>query len=56
VLLALVVVAVVAYCKAFDGGRVGSTMKAQKPKVAKCAWVEAVAQKERMLALVGTLA
>jgi hypothetical protein len=59
VLLALVVVAVVADCKAFDGGREGSATKAQIPKVAECAWVEAVAavaQKERMLTLVATLA
>jgi hypothetical protein len=58
VLLALVVVAVVAGCKAFDGGWVGSATKAQIPKVAACAWVEAVAvvaPKERMLALAGTL-
>jgi hypothetical protein len=43
----------------FDGGRVGLATKAQILKVAACAWVEAVAavaRKERMLALVGTLA
>jgi hypothetical protein len=48
---------VVADCKAFDGGRVGSATKAQIPKVAACVWVEAVApvvRKERMLVLVGT--
>jgi hypothetical protein len=59
VLLALVVVAVVADCKVFDGGREGSATKAQILKVAECGWVEAmapVAQKERMLTLVATLA
>jgi hypothetical protein len=45
VLLALVVavVDVVAGCKAFDGGRVGSATKAQRPKVTAYAWVEVVA-------------
>jgi hypothetical protein len=50
---------VVAGCKAFDGGWVGSATKAQIPKVAACAWVgavAAVAPKECMLALAGTLA
>jgi hypothetical protein len=59
VLLALVVVAVVADCKAFDGEWVGSATKAQIMKVAACAWVGAVAAfvpKECMLALARTLA
>jgi hypothetical protein len=59
VLLALVVVAVVAGCKAFDGGWVGSATKAQIPKVAACAWVGVVAvvvPKECTLVLAGTLA
>jgi hypothetical protein len=59
VLLALVVVAVVASCKAFDGGWVGSATKTQIPKVAACAWVgavPAVAPKGCMLALAVTLA
>jgi hypothetical protein len=45
VLLALVVAVagVMACFKAFDGGRVGSAMKAQKLKVTACAWVEVVA-------------
>jgi hypothetical protein len=48
---------VVAGCKAFDGGWVGSATKAQIPKVAARAWVgavAAVAPKECILALVGT--
>jgi hypothetical protein len=45
VLLALVVAVadVVAGYKAFDGGRVGSATKAQRPKVTVYAWVEVVA-------------
>jgi hypothetical protein len=45
VLLALVVAvaSVMAGCKAFDGGRVGSATKAQRPKVTAYAWVEVVA-------------
>jgi hypothetical protein len=48
---------VVADCKTFDGGWVGSATKAQIPKVGARAWVGAVADvapKECILALVGT--
>jgi hypothetical protein len=51
------VVVVVAGRKAFDGGWVGSTTKAQTPRVAARAWVgvvETVAPKECILALAGT--
>jgi hypothetical protein len=51
------VVVVVAGCKAFDGGWVGSATKSQIPKVDVCAWVgavAAVAPKECILALAGT--
>jgi hypothetical protein len=37
------VAGVVASCKAFDGGRVGLTTKAQRPKMTTYAWVEVVA-------------
>jgi hypothetical protein len=42
-LVVMVVSGVVADCKAFDGGRVGSVTKAQIPKVTACVWVEMVA-------------
>jgi hypothetical protein len=48
---------VVAGCKAFDGGRVGSATKAQRPKVTAYAWVEVVAAmvpKGRTFVVVGT--
>jgi hypothetical protein len=59
VLLALVVAVadVVAGCKAFDGGRVGSATKAQRPKVTAYAWVEVVAvvvPKGQTFVVVGT--
>jgi hypothetical protein len=41
--LVVAVAGVMAGCKAFDGGWVGSATKAQKPKVTACAWVEVVA-------------
>jgi hypothetical protein len=53
----VVVVVVVAGCKAFDGGWVGSAMKAQILTVAACAWAgaaAAVVPKECILALAGT--
>jgi hypothetical protein len=57
--LVLAVFGVVAGCKAFDGGWVGSATKAQIPKVVAYAWVEvvvAVPLKGRMFVVAGTLA
>jgi hypothetical protein len=59
VLLVLVVAVagVMGGCKAFDGGRVGSATKAQRPKVTTYAWVQVVAAtvpKGRTFVVAGT--
>jgi hypothetical protein len=53
----LAVAGVMAGFKAFDGGRMGSSTKAQKLKVTACAWVEVVAAvvlKRQTFAVAGT--
>jgi hypothetical protein len=55
--LVVAVAGVVAVCRAFGGGRVGSTTKVQRSKVTAYAWVKVVAAvvpRKRTFLVVGT--